>query len=86
MGLKFSAFPRSDTGMTPTPDPLLRCPIDPKRNSTLTRTEAGYVCDCACTFPVRNGLPILLASEAELPEGCEAVDKLPCRKRAPKKA
>jgi hypothetical protein len=59
---------------------LLRCPMDPKRESTLERQEQSLVCRCGVKFPVRNGLPILIADQAELPDDCKP-SSLPCRKR-----
>jgi uncharacterized protein len=61
--------------------PLLRCPIDPNRESTLERVDQSMVCRCAVKFPVRQGLPILLSTEAELPEGCRSISQLPCQKK-----
>jgi hypothetical protein len=60
--------------------PLLRCPIDPARVSTLTRDDMALVCACGVRFPIRQRLPILLAGEAELPEGCEKIENLNCVK------
>jgi|LakMenEpi03Aug12_release.lakeMendotaPanAssembly.Ray.scaffolds.fasta_scaffold872884_2 uncharacterized protein YbaR (Trm112 family) len=60
--------------------PLLRCPIDPKRESLLTRDDMTLVCACLVRFPIRQGLPILLFDEAELPNDCESIDRLPCHR------
>jgi uncharacterized protein len=61
--------------------PTLRCPIDPLRESGLTRDEMTLVCQCKVKFPIRQGLPILLSTEAELPTGCPEIEKLPCVQR-----
>jgi uncharacterized protein YbaR (Trm112 family) len=61
--------------------PLLRCPIDPKRESMLTREDMVLVCACHVKFPIRQGLPILLSEEAELPDGVERIDRLPCQRQ-----
>jgi hypothetical protein len=69
--------------MTP-PDiaDLLRCPIDPAREATLTRDRDRICCDrCGTAFPVKNGLPILLADEAEMPDGVSSRRDLPCLRR-----
>jgi uncharacterized protein YbaR (Trm112 family) len=60
---------------------LLRCPIDPKRESMLTREDMSLVCACHVKFPIRQGLPILLSEEAELPNGVERIDHLPCQRQ-----
>lgn len=60
----------------------LRCPIDPQREATLSQDRDQLVCsECPVRFPVKNGLPILIADQAELPEGCPAVPQLPCQRR-----
>ena len=59
----------------------LRCPIDPARAATLSREGQELVCSgCKVRFPVKQGIPILLADEAELPAGCRGIDSLPCRR------
>ncbi len=61
----------------------LRCPIDPRREATLTREDQILVCSgCACRFPMKQGLPILIPGEAEMPAGCESLDQLPCVRAA----
>ena len=68
--------------MTPDALDLLRCPIDPKRESTLTRDRDRLCCQqCGTTFPVKNGLPVLLADEATFPEGVATRRELPCLRR-----
>ncbi|MFO0851240.1 MAG: hypothetical protein U0871_22190 [Gemmataceae bacterium] len=58
---------------------LLRCPIDPRRDATLTRDRDKLTCDhCGVCFPIKNGLPVLIAGEADL--GDRSADSLPCRK------
>jgi hypothetical protein len=58
----------------------LRCPIDPTRESTLRREEQQLVCACDVRFPIRQGLPILVTDEAELPTGMVELSQLPCRR------
>lgn len=58
---------------------LLRCPIDPKREATLTRDGQSLVCSgCAVHFPVKHGLPVLISDEARLPPSVRSRDHLPC--------
>ena len=60
----------------------LRCPIDPHREATLSQYRDQLVCsECSARFPVKNGLPVLIADHAELPAGCDAVSQLPCLRR-----
>lgn len=60
----------------------LRCPIDPKRESLLHRDRDQLVCDgCGVRYPLRNGIPVLIADEATLPDGCASVTSLPCQRR-----
>jgi uncharacterized protein YbaR (Trm112 family) len=64
---------------------LLRCPLDPRREATLSRENQSLVCSgCHASFPIRNGLPILIPDEAELPPGIANAEKLPCVKAARK--
>ena len=60
----------------------LRCPIDPEREATLSRDEQQLVCSCcAARFPIKQGLPVLVPDEVELPAGMREVSQLPCQRR-----
>jgi uncharacterized protein YbaR (Trm112 family) len=60
----------------------LRCPLDPAREATLSRDEQGLICNCCSAhFPVKQGLPVLIPDEVELPEGMKEVSQLPCQRR-----
>lgn len=62
---------------------LLRCPFDPKREATFVRVQQSLVCSgCQCYFPVKQGIPVLIAEEAELPDGISRPDQLPCMRAA----
>jgi len=62
---------------------LLRCPLDPNREATLTRDEQQLVCSrCAVRFSIKQGLPILIPEECELPPGLRETNQLPCRRAA----
>ncbi|HYH68279.1 MAG TPA: Trm112 family protein [Urbifossiella sp.] len=62
---------------------LLRCPLDPRRQATLSRDQQVLVCTgCHVQFPIKNGLPILIPDEGELPDGVRSADRLPCRRRS----
>lgn len=60
---------------------ILRCPIDPKRDSKLTQPdETKLVCDrCQVTFAIRDGFPILLSEDATLPPQYPSQQQLPCQ-------
>ena len=63
----------------------LRCPIDPTRQSLLQRDRDQLVCEgCGVRYPVKNGIPVLIADEATLPAGCNSVATLPCQRRSGK--
>lgn len=63
--------------------PSLRCPLDPTRQATLSRDQQTLICSgCQAKFPIKNGLPILTPSEAELPPGVASADRLPCVRAA----
>lgn len=57
----------------------LRCPLDPSQ-TRLELTDTHLICQrCRLRYPIREGIPCLLVSEAELPEGVRSVDDLPCQ-------
>jgi uncharacterized protein YbaR (Trm112 family) len=61
----------------------LRCPIDPDREATLSREEQSLVCSrCSVHFPIKQGLPVLIPGEGELPAGMREVSQLPCQRAA----
>jgi uncharacterized protein YbaR (Trm112 family) len=65
----------------------LRCPLDPAREATLTRDEQQLVCSrCAVRFPIKQGLPVLVPDEGELPKGTRELSQLPCRRAADRAA
>jgi uncharacterized protein YbaR (Trm112 family) len=60
----------------------LRCPIDPNRQATLTRNDAELSCSsCSISFPIKNGIPILVPDSARLPDGLREISQLPCQRR-----
>ncbi len=60
----------------------LRCPLDPEREATLARDEQHLCCSsCAAKFPIKQGLPVLVPDEVELPTGLREVSQLPCQRR-----
>ena len=60
---------------------ILRCPLDPS-HTRLTVEDEKLVCRrCALKFPIKDGFPVLVVEEAELPPGCESTKQLPCQKK-----
>jgi uncharacterized protein YbaR (Trm112 family) len=62
---------------------MLRCPMDPARQARLTQPDDTHLlCErCALRFPIKDGFPVLVVEEAELPQGVVALDKLPCQQK-----
>jgi uncharacterized protein YbaR (Trm112 family) len=60
---------------------LLRCPMDPGRQARLTQPDDTHLlCErCGLRFPIKDGFPVMVVEEAELPPGCVALDRLPCQ-------
>lgn len=61
---------------------ILRCPFDPLREATLIQVRDQLQCSsCGTCFPIKNGLPVLLTDEAELPPDVPVTAKLPCQQK-----
>ena len=59
---------------------ILRCPMDPS-HTRLALEEDRLICQrCALVFRIKDGFPVLVAEEAELPPGCESLSQLPCQR------
>ncbi|MFO0808103.1 MAG: hypothetical protein U0746_05735 [Gemmataceae bacterium] len=60
---------------------ILRCPMAPARDVALTQPDDLHLlCPrCNLRFPIKDGFPVLVAEEAELPPGCASLDRLPCQ-------
>jgi uncharacterized protein YbaR (Trm112 family) len=64
---------------------ILRCPIDPIRTARLTLDSERLICErCGVRYPIKDGLPVMIVDEAELPAGCPRLEQLPCQQE-PKK-
>jgi uncharacterized protein YbaR (Trm112 family) len=58
----------------------LRCPLDPNR-ACLTAEDAALICQrCGLKYPIRDGLPVMIVEEAQLPVGCSSLEDLPCQR------
>jgi uncharacterized protein len=61
---------------------ILRCPLNPSR-TRLVLVNDKLVCErCNLRFPIKDGFPVLVVEEAELPAGCESTGDLPCQREA----
>lgn len=59
---------------------ILRCPMSPSR-TRLFQEDGHLVCErCALRFKIKDGFPVLVVEEAELPPRCESLSDLPCQK------
>jgi uncharacterized protein len=59
---------------------ILRCPMDPS-HTRLTLDGDRLICQrCALKFKIKDGFPVLVVEEAELPAGCDSLDALPCQR------
>lgn len=62
---------------------ILRCPLDPGRKTSFVPAEDHLLCPrCRVRFPIKDGFPVLVAEEADLPAGCTGLDQLPCQREA----
>lgn len=58
---------------------ILRCPLNPSTTRLVLEGNC-LVCErCRLKFPIKDGFPVLVVEEAELPEGCESIARLPCQ-------
>ncbi|HLJ95755.1 MAG TPA: Trm112 family protein [Gemmataceae bacterium] len=59
---------------------ILRCPLDPSRTRLHLEGEHLICEQCRLQFPIRDGFPVLVVEEAELPPGCQSLQQLPCQR------
>ena len=58
---------------------ILRCPLNPSK-TRLVLDGDQLVCErCVLKFKIKDGFPVLVAEEAELPPGCDNLNQLPCQ-------
>jgi uncharacterized protein YbaR (Trm112 family) len=59
----------------------LRCPVRPS-DTRLTVEGDRLLCErCALRFKIKDGFPVMVIEEAELPPGCEGLGDLPCQRQ-----
>jgi uncharacterized protein YbaR (Trm112 family) len=61
---------------------ILRCPMDPSQTHLHLEGERLICQRCGLKFPIKDGLPVLVVEEAELPSGCASLEQLPCQREA----
>lgn len=60
---------------------ILRCPLDPS-HTRLALEKEHLVCErCRLQFKIKDGFPVLVVEEAELPPGCDSLEQLPCQRQ-----
>ena len=59
---------------------ILSCPLDPSRTRLQLEGERLLCERCQLAFPIKDGFPVLVVEEAELPPGCESLNQLPCQR------
>jgi uncharacterized protein YbaR (Trm112 family) len=59
---------------------ILRCPMDLRRQSRLTEEGDRLICQgCGMKYKIKDGFPILVPEEAELPAGVDSLEQVPGR-------
>ena len=59
---------------------ILRCPLSPSQTKLILEGNQLRCERCSLRFKIKDGFPVLVVEEAELPPGCASVDELPCKK------
>jgi uncharacterized protein YbaR (Trm112 family) len=59
---------------------ILRCPLNPSTTRLVLRADHLECERCALCFKIKDGFPILVVEEAQLPAGCESIEQLPCQR------
>ena len=59
---------------------ILRCPLNPSKTRLVLENDHLKCERCALRFRIKDGFPVLVAEEAELPAGCESLAQLPCQR------
>lgn len=59
---------------------ILRCPLNPSKTKLVLDGQALRCERCFLRFPIKDGFPVLVVEEAELPPGCDSLSQLPCQR------
>ncbi len=69
----------SPSALSPELLAILRCPLSPSKTRLLLEGNT-LVCErCALKFKIKDGFPVLVVEEAELPSSCGSLSQLPCQ-------
>jgi hypothetical protein len=56
--------------------------MDPSRTRVILEGD-HLVCErCRVRFKIKDGFPVMIAEEAELPPGCANLSQLPCQRES----
>lgn len=59
---------------------ILRCPMDPQRKARLNVEGDRLVCAaCGLRYKIKDGFPVMVVEEAELPAGVDSLEQLPAK-------
>ena len=61
---------------------ILRCPLNPSQAKLILDGNQLRCERCGLRFKIKDGIPVLVAEEAELPPGCASIDDLPCKRES----
>jgi uncharacterized protein len=61
---------------------ILRCPLNPSQTKLVLDGDHLRCERCSLAFKIKDGFPVLVVEEAELPPGCTSIEDLPCKKEA----
>ena len=59
---------------------ILRCPMDPSRTRLAVQDDHLLCQRCGLVFHIKDGFPVLVVEEAQLPPGCPSLEQLPCQR------
>ena len=60
---------------------ILRCPLNPSQSKLLLDGNQLRCERCSLRFKIKDGFPVLVVEEAELPAGCATLEELPCKRQ-----
>jgi len=60
---------------------ILRCPLDPSRTRLILDSDRLLCQRCGLRYKIKDGFPVLIAEEAELPPSCDGLEQLPCQRQ-----
>jgi uncharacterized protein len=73
---------RENTMIRPDLLAILRCPLNPSQTRLVLDGDNLRCERCSLAFKIKDGFPVLVVEEAELPPGYASAEDLPCKKEA----